>query len=999
MKNTLVFILTEGIGLNKRWKGNYLKLVEKPNINYLISGIYPWAIISNTKKIHKKILKKSFPAIKKDTDANFYEMLYGTDKIKTYLGLLNEKIESHELDKLPFFEKLKNRSNETNSKKVHLFALFSNNENKLNINNLFFVINALLINGLTPIIHLITDGQEERPFNFSKNIITFSKFLIKRNTPIATISGRNHVFIKKGHDFKENKHIQNYFETICGISNNFFETPLEYANENLANKVMDADILPAFNNLFKDCFIAKEDSLLFLNSDSDDFSTLAHTIKNNNKFKDIYISSLGKINGVELDNIMFDDPVKDFEQNLLTNLISKNNKNSLVLSLSHKKGFIKKFFGEANDKSTTKKVLKIDYLHEADYYFNASKSLIDSAIDNIGKYDVIFLHCPMIAEAAKTSDLKKLTFAISTFDKNLGRLINYCKSTGNIIALTSAYGAAEKMLDKHLNIVPYNKNSCVPFVFTNGDLSTKKLNSNFFGVYSTVLATLGLLKEKNNQYYASLINNNFTKDKIGNLIKDSYEVWYKQTGYRLTKDFEENRANFYSEFLKDKDFLNEKKQYVALKELIKIHKKTLLTPEARQKIFKIIIDDLNYNKIDFIKDNFNFKKVLETLFDLEVSQQTLSKISNKFFDKKIWKTNYKLNDKWVNSIKFQLSSRFERQAKTLQTPNSKILESAYLNFFPYLFFEKIRKKEIEALETNDAYKIKEFYDDNQKILDDIFKKYVENKVIDFEDEEIEPEKIDEFIKISETSAYYQAFLESIKIVNSEIENFDFYNKKFKEKQEHLKQKNIDYSNLDIFDKPDIALNILTVKLLREYKFVFKNLDNQYQKTIFKHKKTETKYNNSYQNKVNLAHEAKVYEGEFLENIDLLKQKKLKTKFSNYVSLYKEFDFLELVNEKEDSSQIDQTPEYDEDGNLIVVDNVDKNIRYNPESDLTKQWISKRIDEHKNVDNLKLNVTQDAEMHVKDKNQFRFAKKTARHYNLLSESWQKDIKEIINNTKN
>lgn len=991
MKNTLVVLLTEGIGLNKKWKGNYLKLANKPNINYLVSGIYPWALISNTEKHNKNAFKKVYEAVKKDVDSNFYEMLYGTNEIKTYNDMFNECIEQKRIEELKVFEDLVNRSKESNSRHVHVFSTLSNNQNKFNENNLYYIVNVLIKKGLKPILHIISDGQDDRPYSFSKSIIRFKKFLLKRQTPIASICGRNNVFIKNGHTHLENRHIFDYFETLCGIGEKSFTSPLEYANENLANKTMDADIKPAYNSLLKNIFLQKNDSVMFLSNDPDDFSGLASMIKTEPKLQGIYFTSLSPIYGTNVDSLFFENPVENFNDKLITNFASKNELKSLVVALNHKKGFVNKFFGENKNENVERKAISTSFCsNNREYYFNASKLLIDKTIQSIGKYDVVFVHLPMIAEAARTSILKELTFAIETFDKNLGRLLNFCRATGSVVAFTSAYGQSEKMLDKHLNIVPYNKNSPVPFVFTNGDLSSKKMISNFKGIYASVSTTLELLKPEDEMYHMSLISHHFSKNKIGDALTDKYNAWLENIAKPLIENFEETRMNFYSEFSKDEQFLMEKKQYVILKEIIKLHEKILLTSEAREKIFNKMYEYVNYNNVDFIGNNINFKKMLETLFDSEINMQKLSKISNKFFDRKLWNSNFKRNDIWMKSVKFDLTPFATR---TINIPKKeKYFHSIYDHYTPFLFFEKTKEAEMKVLEGNDAVAIYKFYDFIKPEVDEIYEKYIGNKITE-DDEDLEPEQIEINKQLYDLGSYYEYFSEVCDVVKENKDSLNTFNKKYLESKKYLEEKNISYDDVDLFKKPNIALNSLVIKIIKIYKFYFKDKENKYKIEMQEIKKTSSKYDNNYNLKHSIALRSKAYDGEFLEDVDFNKQNEYHEEFQKHFNLYKEFDSVSIDVDEEEENVFDFQDEgidYDENGEPIIVDNIDKSIKIRPEYNKSDMWLAKRKEEILNNEDVKVNVIQDAENEINSKKKYIDAKKKVQNYNNLSEIWRRDF---------
>ncbi|MCF0217477.1 MAG: hypothetical protein HUJ42_00320 [Malacoplasma sp.] len=1011
MKNTLIFLVTEGIGLNKKWKGNYLKLAKKPNINYLISGIYPWAIISNDSKRNPIKLNRLMPTVKKDVDANFYEMLYGQTDIKTYLEMFEEQVNSKSLHNLAIFDKLVERSEYTNDKKVHIFTMLSQNTNKFNVKNLFFLVNILIKKGLLPVFHLIGDGQDEQPFNFNKTLIDFSKFLYKRNTPIVTISGRNYVFGKHGRSYIDNNHILNYFETICGLGENFFGSANEYANENLANKTMDADILPAANVSVDDCFVNEKSSIMFLNADPDDFAPLAKMFRSEPKLKSVFMSSLAPIYGVNVDELFFEDPVASKTDNLLANVIADHDNKVLVLGLNHKKGFIQKFFGKENSHpNVERKIISTPHwVTEKDYYKLSSKIMIDKTISNVGKYDVIFVMLPTIAEAAKTSDLNLLISTIEYFDLHLGRLVNLCRSTGNIIAFTSAYGACEKMLDKHLNLIPFNKSSPVPFVYTNGDLSAKHLYSNFLGIYSSVLSTLDSLDAEHRLFYTSLINPNFSKTKIENSLNDAFELWKNEITNDLIQEFEYNKLNFYSEFIKNEQFLAEKQKYVVLKELVNVTEKILLTPDARKKLYNVLLNYVEYNKVDFVGLDINYQKTFQTLFNDEIKLQKISKLSNRFFDKRLWNTNFLRNDKWINSVKFDLLENVSRSFDVNKKP--KLLEKVLSNVLPFMFFEKIWYSEAEILKTNDAFAIAQFYELIKPEVSEVYEEYVAPKVVvadDFDNKNediIEENEIDaETVAINNwlypIVSYYDYFEDVIDVVDSNNDKLQAFNNRFQETREYAinKLNNLDLS--DIYNVPLSLLNPLTSKIVGIYRLYNSDLKNHYNSSFIAIKKIVYKFNMNYNIKINVAKEAIVYDGEFDEGINLENQVNLETKFLNYASLYREFDNTMISFEKEEDEneanekELKKEVELDENGNPIIVDDInDVRIRMRKEYDMTAAWVQKRCDEYLNVDNIKEDIASDAEQIVSENNQFKKAKHDVKDYNRLSEAWKKNNQMI------
>lgn len=992
MKNSMIFLVTEGIGLNQKWKGNYLKLSSKPNINYLISGIYPWAVISNSTKTNKNKTSKKYRSVSKDTDLNFYQMLTGNREYKTYNQMFDELIQEKKLMDLKTFSDLKEHAKKHNNDTVHVFFMLSDNENHCKKEYFLYTLNALIKHGLKPKVHIVADGQDDKPYSFSDHIIEFSKFARKRLVPIVTIAGRNNVFIKNGHNYLENAHVFDYFKTICGLGENSFRSPSCYASDCLANKVADCDIEPAFTNTIADYHLKDTDSVLFLDSDPDSFSCIASMIKTEENFSKVFISSMSPIYGTKCDSLFFKQDVQE-EEFHIANVMDKENKNTLVISLNHKKGFINKFYGEKKLPNVDRKIISTSFTqNEYDYQISASKVLIDKAIKSIGKYDLIIIHAPMIAEAAKTSDLKLLNFAIETFDKNLGRLINYCKATGNIIAFSSAYGSAEKMLNKRLNIIPYVKNSTVPFVFTNGDLSSKKLVSDFVGIHATMLISLGIENINNEIEIKSLIKSGFNKDKIRDRLADDYEVWRDEFALEHINNFENTKLNFYSEFNKDQEYINEKRQYIILKEIVKLHDNVFTTRESRQKIYKLLLDYVEYNNIDFMSFPYNYIQMLTTLFDADIKLQKLSKLSNKYFDNKIWNTNIKRNSKWIEKIKPELELSVSRKISKREANRVNKFVTRTIDCF--LFFERFIESETKVISTNDAHKICAFYESVAEEVKSVFQEYVEPKLHD-PDEEMDEEEMKKERQYHGLVTYFKYFLEVLDLVNEFKDRCDDFNNKYLENYKYFKEHHI----TDVYKKNYNELNWLTRKIVTIYKGYHREM-NQFHQSLQQSKKQKiNRFNNQYALKYNQFIASQTYEGEFLEGVDIRKQEGFEKEFLEKVQNLHEFDHAsidkpEVVETQEDiellESVVEQTGAQEDPETIELNQEVEKMIKIWPEYDLTEFWTKNRLEDIKNKSDSISSIVQDAQEEIKVAKKLKNAESRIDQYDNLSQNWKDKV---------
>ncbi len=984
MKNTLLFLSVDGIGLNNKWKGNCLKLADKPNINYLISGIYPWATLSNAKKKSKINIKKEFDSVSTDIDKNFYQMLHGNKDVLTLNERIKEEVEKKTLINNPMFNDLVEHANISNSKYVHVFFLLSKNTHHCLIDNFKYILNILIKKGLKPVLHLIADGKDSFQYSFSNTLKEIEGYLVKRNIQIGTIVGRNNAFIQQGRDYKNSINVNKYFDVLCGMGDNSFTLAKNYAIQNLFDKVKDQDILPAYNSNIDKYYLDKNDAVLFIDSDYDNFSPLLHLIKSERKFIDLYIASTSPIYGYDVNSLMY----SPYDSSMaITNIASQNDLKTLVISTSHKKGFLNKYYGYEKDENVTKKIIKTDYTKNSlDYIFSANKLIIDSAIKAIGKYDFIILHIPTIAEAAQESNLKLLKFAIENFDKNLGRLINYVKVTGNVMAFTSPYGICEKMLNKKLEINSNIKNSIVPFVFTNGDLSAKSLRSNFIGVYATLLVSLGIKNLDQEIYNRSLITRNYNMNIIHDKLADHYNVWKNELAVPVIEKFANEQLCLYSDIEKNKSYLEQKQQYVVIKEIIKLHERLFTTPEARKLIFDKLLHYVSYNGIDFEGFKYNYSKLLMTLFDDEIKLSKLSSFTYRFFDNRLWKTQIKRNDKWFNKVKNEILPSLDRSMP--ESSVKKIVNYLNVNIEPYQYFERLFQSEKDVLLTNDAEKIVDFYINVKDEVGSIYQEYFGSRVPAEDEEQVFEDANDNVLAnpdFNKIVSYYEAFLEVIDLVEESKDKAHAFNVKYLENQKILKNKK---EITDVFEAEQYMLNYLVRKIVSIYQQWKRKVNSFNRDAVKSLVQTMNKYDNKYGKRVNTALLGISYEGEFFEDLDLDSQEYFESLVNEKVREDGFFDYPSIdVNDHNDDEYVSPLLE---DIDPLVLKEVDQIISTRSAYDLTTIWNKKRHDEIKNIENISQNFTLDAENMVIDERKFRESRSKVKEYSNLSNVWYKKI---------
>lgn len=993
MKNSLVFLNIEGVGLNPRIKGNYFKLVKKPNLNYLISGLYPWSIITNesSKKKSKNSLRVS-----KDIDKNFYQTLLGNREIKTVNDRFDELFESKTVLDLPIFDKLQKHC-QANKSYVHLFFLLSSNTFHIKKNHINLIINAILKKNLKVILHVIADGKDCLPFSFSNEINDFFKFTMKRKVPIGTIAGRDHVFIKEGHKHSDCEHVTNYFNHVIGLGKNYFEIPTVYAEDNLFEKVHDNLIEPASNkNIYKN-FVSENDAVLFLDSDPDAFSSLAYKLVNekNGKFKNLFVGSLLNVYGLKNVHQFYES---ESIENSITEIAAKHQKNSIVISLPHKKGFIEKMYGKNKNELIDRKAIILDNCKSThDYIFLVNKLLVDKAIKSISHYDLIVIHNPLIAEIAKMNDLDLLRFALESFDKNLGRLINYTKATGNNIALLSTYGVVEKMVNRKFFSTPYNKKSPTFFVFTNGDLSSKSLHSDFTAVYSTILTTLGI--NITSSASPSLVTESYNKDNLTDKYISEYQVWKDDFALPMVKAFEENRLSLYNDLEKNEQYLNEKQNYIVIKEIFKIHENRFTTAESRKKIYEYLLDYVKYNNIDFEDFKYSIAKYLTTMFDQEILLQKSFRSSQRYLEDRAWLKKIRKSNKWVSKIKTESNPIVKRDKvnKSFESVNKIIKKS----FEPYLFFEKLFTAEKEIFERNSAVDVVNFYELIKDEVQDVYNTYFLprirnlNEDIDlFEESDIDEAEMEIPFKYFKITSYMDLFNEILSVISSHKDKALMYDMKI---QEVLKTLDEPSDHTSIFNKPSYEVNGLLRQILPIYRMWLNEIKTTQKQHLTKLRQSINNYNIKYDLKVKDVESKLVYDGEFLEQVDVSKQDKLKHKLQEKVHKIGLFDTPSLdkseeVQRHDEFLHLLSTVDTDVEDLENEVTPVDK-VRFRPIYDLTSQWTQERLEEIRNSEVLNADPFKEASQTSYEYKKMWDAEKQIKTYFENSSLWKDNIQGV------
>ena len=263
IKRALLIIL-DGVGIGPIGDNNGWTLADTPNIDLLLKD-YPSAAIEASGE------NVGLPKYQMG-NSEVGHMIIGSGKIfKQDLVIINEAIEDSS-----FFsnEAILNAifSAKENNSSLHLLGLASPGGVHSHINHLISILKICKSYGVSPKLHLFTDGRDSDPKSSIEILDNLDKSLKEYGGEIYTISGRYYAMDRD----------QRWSRTELAwdaIVNNKGETRKDYRdaiNSSYAKGITDEFILPTSLNCAKP--LQKNDSLLFFNFRNDRTRQIARAL-------------------------------------------------------------------------------------------------------------------------------------------------------------------------------------------------------------------------------------------------------------------------------------------------------------------------------------------------------------------------------------------------------------------------------------------------------------------------------------------------------------------------------------------------------------------------------------------------------------------------------------------------------------------------------------------------------------------------------------------------
>jgi len=263
IKRALLIIL-DGVGIGPIGDNNGWTLADTPNIDLLLKDYPSGAIEASGENV-------GLPKYQMG-NSEVGHMIIGSGKIfKQDLVIINEAIEDSS-----FFsnEAILNAifSAKENNSSLHLLGLASPGGVHSHINHLLSILKICKSYGISPKLHLFTDGRDSDPKSSIEILDNLDKSLKEYGGEIYTISGRYYAMDRD----------QRWSRTELAwdaIVNNKGETRKDYRdaiNNSYAKGITDEFILPTSLNCAKP--LQKNDSLLFFNFRNDRTRQIARAL-------------------------------------------------------------------------------------------------------------------------------------------------------------------------------------------------------------------------------------------------------------------------------------------------------------------------------------------------------------------------------------------------------------------------------------------------------------------------------------------------------------------------------------------------------------------------------------------------------------------------------------------------------------------------------------------------------------------------------------------------
>jgi len=264
--NRALLIILDGVGIGPDNNNNGWSLANTPNIDLLLNDYPSTSIQASGKSV-------GLPEGQMG-NSEVGHMIIGSGKIfKQDLVIINEAIENSSFYKneaiLNAILSVKNNANDND---LHLLGLASPGGVHSHINHLIAILKMCKSYGVSPKLHLFTDGRDDDPKSAIKILNNLNYYIEEYNAEIYTISGRYYAMDRD----QRWSRTELAWDAIVNNKGEKAEDCIDAIEKSYNKNITDEFLLPTILKCAKP--LKKNDSLLFFNFRNDRTRQIARAL-------------------------------------------------------------------------------------------------------------------------------------------------------------------------------------------------------------------------------------------------------------------------------------------------------------------------------------------------------------------------------------------------------------------------------------------------------------------------------------------------------------------------------------------------------------------------------------------------------------------------------------------------------------------------------------------------------------------------------------------------
>ncbi|AFO51618.1 phosphoglyceromutase [Candidatus Mycoplasma haematolamae str. Purdue] len=387
--------------------------------------------------------------------------------------------------------------------RLHILILGSKGGVHSHIQHLYAFLDVCKERGVSPIVHLFSDGRDVAPTQFLTDLEEILPYLERTNSRVGTISGR---YFAMDRD-KNWDRVERVLRVIKGEGSvHTFSCPKEYVSSQYKKEITDEFIEPAALNTFisEDQGLKDGDTVVFLNFRPDRAKELSHLLVGSKNLydyhsnlspRDISLYSLMEYENLNVKGVFF-PPIS--LSNTLGVVINAQGGHQLRVAESEKYPHVTYFFdgGVERNLSNTKKIIVPS--PKVGTYDKAPEMSIHTVNEEIEKalreqeFKLVVINFANPDMVGHSGDFEATVKACTAVDKVLGNVFALAQELGYTLLVMADHGNAEVMKDSRGLPHTAHTTNLVPFIVCDTSVSLNPEGGKLGDVAPTILDLLSI---------------------------------------------------------------------------------------------------------------------------------------------------------------------------------------------------------------------------------------------------------------------------------------------------------------------------------------------------------------------------------------------------------------------------------------------------------------------------------------------------------------------------